>query len=53
VLEKALNQETKTCHSVEEPLEATLISCYVIDSHSREKEEYARLLNESIAYTHR
>jgi len=28
-----------------------LICCYAIDFHSGEKEEYARLLNESPAYT--
>jgi len=50
-LEKALNQEAKTQHSVEDPLKAALIC--VTDSHSGEKEEYARLLNESTAYTPR
>ena len=53
VLERALNQEAKTCHYVGDPLEATLIGCYVTNSHSGEKEEYARLFNESTAYTHR
>ena len=51
--ERALNQEAKTCHYVGDPLEVILISCYVIDSHSGEKEQYARLLNESTTYTHR
>ena len=36
-----------------DPLKAALIGCYVTDSHSGEKEEYARLLNESTAYTPR
>ena len=53
VLERALNQEAKTCHSVEDLLEAALVSCHVTRSYSREKDEYARLLNESTTYTHR
>jgi len=51
VLEKALNQEAKTHHSMEDPLEVMLIGCYVTDSHLVERGEYARLLNESTAYT--
>ena len=51
MLGKALNQEAMTCHSIEDPLEAILICCHVISSHIEEKEEYARLLNESVAYT--
>ena len=50
VLEKALNQEGKAQFSVEDPLEAALIGCYATDSCSGEKEEYARLLNDSTAY---
>jgi len=50
VLERALNEEAKTCCFVEDPLEIGLISCYVTGSHSGEQEEYARLLNESTAY---
>jgi len=53
VLEKTLNQEATTQHSIEDPLEAVLISCYVTDSYSGKKGDYARLLNESIAYTPR
>ena len=53
VLEKALNHEVKTQHSMEDPLEAASIFCYVTNSHSREKDEYARLLNKSTAYTPR
>jgi len=53
ILERTLNQEAKTFHSVEDPLEVALIGCHVTDSHSMEKEEYARLLNESTAYAHR
>jgi len=45
ILESTLNQEAKTCHSVQDPLEAALIGCHVTGSHSGEKEEYARLLN--------
>ena len=52
VLEGALNQEAKTYHYVGDPLEAVLIGCHVIGSHSGENEKYARLLNASIAYTH-
>jgi len=50
---RALNQEAKTYHSVEDPLEAALISCHVTRSYSGEKEGYARLLNESTTYAHR
>ena len=46
VLEKALNEERKARFSVEDPLEAALTGCHVINSGSDEKEEYARLLNE-------
>jgi len=53
VLEKVLNLKVKTHHSVGDPIEDVLISYYVTDSHSGEKEEYARLLNESTAYTPR
>jgi len=53
VLERAPNQEAKTCHYVGNPLEVTLIGCYMTSSHSGENDEYARLLNESVAYTHR
>ena len=35
---------------MEDPLEAALTGCHVINSGSTEKEEYARLLNESLAY---
>ena len=50
ILEKALNQEGKTHLSVEDPLEAALIGCHITNSGSGEKEEYARLLNDSTAY---
>ena len=50
VLEKALSQEAKAPYSVKDPLEAMLVSCCVTNSHSGEKEEYARLLNRSIAH---
>jgi len=53
VLESTLNQEAKTCPSVENPLEATLTGGGITSSHSVEKREYARLLNESTAYAHR
>jgi len=53
ILEKALNQEAMTCHFVEDPLEATLVSCHVTGSQSGETEEYARLLDASTAYTGR
>jgi len=53
ILESTLNQEAKTCHSVEDPLEAALIGCHVTGFHSGEKEGYARLLNESTTYTDR
>jgi len=53
VLERALNQEAKTYHYVGDPLEATLIGCYVTSSYSEKKEEYARLLNESTTYMQR
>ena len=53
VLEKALNQEVKTQHSVEDPLEVALICYYATGSHLGENEDYARLLNESTAYTPR
>jgi len=53
ILERTLNQKAKTRHSMEDPLEAALIGCHVTSSHSGEKEEYAKLLNESIAYAHR
>jgi len=39
VLERMLNQEAMPCQSVEDPLEAGLIVCYVTISHSGEKEE--------------
>ena len=35
-----------------DPLEAVLIGWHVIGSNLGEKEDYARLLNASIAYTH-
>ena len=35
---------------MEDLVEVVLIGCYVIDSHSGENEEYARLLNKSPAY---
>ena len=44
ILEKAINQEGKTHLSIEDPLEAALISCHVTNSDSGAKEEYARLL---------
>ena len=47
VLEKALNQEGMSHSSVDDPLEAALIGCHITKSSSGEKEEYARLLNES------
>jgi len=53
ILESTLNQEAKAHHSVEDPLEAALIGRHVTGLHSREKEEYARLLNESTTYVHR
>ena len=53
VRERTLNQEAKTCHLVEDPLEAALIGYHVTGSYSGENEEYARLLNESTAYAHR
>jgi len=34
ILERTLNQEAKTCHLMEDPLEATLINCHVTGSHS-------------------
>ena len=52
-LDKVLNQEAMPRHSVEDPLEVILISYNVMDSHTGEKEEYARLLNTSSAYTHK
>ena len=53
ILERALNQKAMIGCSVEDPLEGALIVCHVIGSHSKEKEEYARLLNESTIFTHR
>ena len=53
ILERTFNQEVVTLHSVEDPLEASLINCDVTGSYSREKEQYTKLLNESIVYTHR
>ena len=53
ILERALNLEANTCQSVEDPLEAALIGCHVTGSHSGEKEEYVRLLNESTVYAPR
>jgi len=53
ILKSTLNQDAKTCQSVEDPLEAALINCHIIGSQSREKENYARLLNESTTYAHR
>jgi len=53
MLEKALNQEAKTQHSVEDPPEVALIGCYATHSPSGEKDEYAMLLNESTVYTPR
>jgi len=50
VLEKALNQEGKAQFSAKDPLDAALIGCYTTNPCSGEKEEYARLLNESTAY---
>ena len=38
---------------MEDPLEVVLIGCYATNSYSGEKEKYARLLNESAAYTFR
>ena len=42
-----------TCHFMEDPLEAALVSCHVTDSQSGEMDEYSRLLESSIAYTRR
>ena len=53
ILESTLNQEVKTCHLVEGSLEAALIGYHVTGSHLVEKEEYARLLNQSTIYAHR
>jgi len=53
VLKKVLNLELQTHHSMRDPIEVVMISCYMTDSHSGEKEEYARLLNKSTAYTPR
>jgi len=53
ILERTLNHEAKTYHSVHEPLEATLIDFHATGSHSVEKEEYARLINKSTAYAYR
>jgi len=53
MLERAVNQEAMTCHSVEDPLEAALIGFHVTSSHSEENKEYARLLNTSTTYTPR
>ena len=39
-----------TCHFVEDPSKATLVSCHVTGSQSSETEEYARLLDASITY---
>jgi len=50
VLEKALNQEGKARYSMEDSLEVALVGCCATNSHSGEKEEYARLLNKSTAY---
>ena len=41
-----------TCHSMEDPSEATLINRHVASFHSREKEYYPRLINASTAYMH-
>jgi len=53
ILESTLNQEAKAHHSVEDPLEATLIDCHVTGLQLREKEEYARILNDYTNYAHR
>ena len=53
MLERALSREALTSHSVKDPLEAVVIGCHVSGSHSGEKEEYARLLDASTAYTPR
>jgi len=52
-LKRTLNQEAKTCHSVEDLLEVALIDCLITGSHSGDKEEYARFINESTAYAHK
>jgi len=53
ILESTLNQEAKTYHLVENLLEAALLGYHVSGSHSGEKDEYAKLLNESTTYAHR
>ena len=53
VLEKVLSKQALTCHYVEDAPEAVLVSYDVIESQTREKEEYVRLLNASTTYTHR
>ena len=53
VLEKVLNKEALTYHSMKDPPDAALISCGVSQPQVKEKEEYAKLLNASTAYTHK
>lgn len=53
VLNRVVNREVMTCHSMDEPLEAILISHDVINVHTREKKKYTRFLNAFTAHTPR
>ena len=53
VLEGVINKEVVTFHFVDNSFEVVLIGHEVIDAHTREKEEYARLLHSFITYAPR
>jgi len=53
VLKRVISREAMTCHSIDNPLKAFLICCDMTNTYTLAKEEYAMLLNASIAYTPR